>query len=148
MVAYLAGLYNHKAKKLAVSDFKRANYGGYIGFSLGQLRKQYDFAFDINYQVVAAQSIPDFDVSGIGMGNADKSGFYTTLISPIDGGAPTTRETAGGQTNYRGFNITLDILLTDKLDLQQNYMQSITLDSRIGPFRRFHQYEIEFIYTW
>ncbi|NGX39826.1 MAG: hypothetical protein KR126chlam1_01160, partial [Chlamydiae bacterium] len=51
-------------------------------------------------------------------------------------------------TNYRGFSITLDFLLTDKLDMQQNYVQSITLDDGFGPFRTFKQYELEFIYSW
>ncbi len=145
---YAAGLYNSKARRLDVSDHKRANWGAYIGFSMGQLRKQWDWALDANYQVIAAQCIPDFDVSGIGLGNANKSGFYTQTITPLDGGGPSTRQTAGGLTNYRGFSITLDFLLTDKLDVQQNYMQSITLDNHIGPFRQFKQYEIEFIYSW
>ncbi|NGX27075.1 MAG: hypothetical protein K940chlam6_01002, partial [Chlamydiae bacterium] len=57
-------------------------------------------------------------------------------------------KTAGGQTNYRGFAIRFDLLLTDKLDMQHSYIQSITLDSDIGPFRRYKQYELEFIYSW
>jgi hypothetical protein len=148
MIAYSAVLYNHAADRLPVSDFKKANWGGYVGFSLGQLRKQWDWAFDINYQVVGAQTVPDFDCSGIGLGNANRSGFYTKKMNPIDGDGPSTVDTAGGTTNFRGFSVTFDLLLTDKLDLQQSYQQSITLDHDIGPFRRFKQYEIEFIYTW
>lgn len=148
-IIYSAFLYNFAAKKLEVSDFKRANCGGYVGFSVGQLLKQWDWAFDINYQVVAAQAIPDYDVSGIGLGNANRSGFYTTRILPLDGGGtPTTRETAAGMTNYRGFAIRFDLLLTDKLDMQQSYQQSVTLDRDIGPFRHYKQYEMEFIYSW
>jgi hypothetical protein len=148
-VFYMAGLVNHLAKRLKLTDKRRANWGAYIGLSLGQLRKQWDWAFDINYQAVSAQAIPDFDVSGIGIGNANRSGFYTQKITPIDGGGPNLeREKAGGKTNYRGFSITFDLLLTDKLDWQNSYVQSITLDSHIGPFRTFKQYEMEFIYTW
>lgn len=147
-VLYLAGLWNHLAKPLKLTDHQRANWGAYVGLSIGQLRKQWDWAFDINYQVVAAQSIPDFDASGIGLGNANKSGFYTKKIRPIDGDGPSTRKTAGGTTNYRGFSVTFDILVTDKINWQQSYVQSITLDSRIGPFRRYWQYEMEFIYSW
>ncbi len=69
-------------------------------------------------------------------------------MNPLEGDGPSTVQTAGGTTNYRGYSITFDLLLTDKLDLQQSYQQSITLDHDIGPFRRFKQYEIEFIYTW
>ncbi|MBS0628672.1 MAG: hypothetical protein JSS30_00430 [Verrucomicrobia bacterium] len=149
-IIYTAFLYNFLAKRLPVSDNKRANYGGYVGFAYGQLLKQWDWAFDINYQFVQAQAIPDFDVSGIGLGNANRSGFYTETLLPLNGPTvvPTTVQTAGGMTNYRGFIIRFDILLTDKLDMQQSYQQSITLDSDIGPFRRYKQYEMEFIYSW
>ncbi|HSX04273.1 MAG TPA: hypothetical protein VLG76_06045 [Rhabdochlamydiaceae bacterium] len=148
LLIYSAVLYNHAADRLAISDYKRANWGGYIGVSVGQLRKQWDWAFDFNYQVLQAQTVPDFDCSGISLGNANKSGFYTKNIQPIDGGGPSTPPSAGGTTNYRGFSITFDLLLTDKLDMQQIYQQAITLDGDIGPFRRFKQYEIEFIYSW
>lgn len=148
LIVYSAALCNHLARQIEVSDFRRANWAGYVGFSLGKLRKQWDWALDMNYQVVAAQAIPDFDVSGISLGNANRSGFYTKTIVPIDGNGPSSPQTAGGSTNYRGFSITLDVLLTDKLDLQQMYQQAITLDHEIGPFRKFKQYEIEFIYSW
>lgn len=148
LLIYSAALCNHAAKQHQVSDHKRVNWGGYFGFSMGQLRKQWDWALDANYQVIGAQVIPDFDASGIGLGNANRSGFYTKNITPIEGGGPSFRTTAGGTTNYRGFALTFDLLLTDKLDMQQSYQQSITLDHNIGPFRRYKQYEIEFIYTW
>jgi hypothetical protein len=141
---YVAGLYNHAANKLPISDNKKANLGGYIGFSIGELKKKGDWAFDANYQVLQAQCVPDFDVQGIGVGNALNTGFYT---AKIDGkGGPNDRKDAGGNVNYRGFALTLDYLLTNQLDFQQSWQQSITLDDHIGPFRRFKQYEIEFIY--
>jgi hypothetical protein len=141
---YLAGLWNSNARKLRISHHKRANWGSYIGVSIGEIRKKGDWAFDINYQVLAAQCVPDFDVQGIGLGNSDDSGFYTTNLK--GSGGPTTRRTAGGNVNYRGFQMTLDYLLTNQLNMQQSWQQSITLDDSIGPFRRYKQYEIEFIY--
>lgn len=147
-ILYSAFLWNYAARRLAISDHKRANWGTYFGFSIGQLLKQWDWALDVNYQFLAAQAIPDFDVSGIGFGNADGSGFYTASLRNITNVVPNTRKTAGGQTNYRGFAVRFDLLLTDKLDMQQSYQQSITLDDDIGPFRRYKQYELEFIYSW
>jgi hypothetical protein len=141
---YLAGLWNSNAHKIALTNHKRANWGSYLGVSIGELKKKGDWAFDINYQVLAAQCVPDFDVQGIGLGNAADSGFYTV---DLDGaGAATTRKTAGGDVNYRGFQMTLDYLLTNQLNMQQSWQQSITLDDNIGPFHRYKQYEIEFIY--
>lgn len=141
---YLAGLWNSNAHKLRISHHKRANWGSYIGVSIGEIRKKGDWAFDINYQVLAAQCVPDFDVQGIGLGNSNDSGFYTRDLKGT--GGLTTRKTAGGNVNYRGFQMTLDYLLTNQLNLQQSWQQSITLDDSIGPFRRYKQYEIEFIY--
>lgn len=141
---YAAGLWNSNARKINISHHKRANWGGYIGVSIGELKKKGDWAFDINYQVLAAQCIPDFDVQGIGLGNAADTGFYTTDVR--GGGTPNTRKTAGGNVNYRGFQMTLDYLLTNQLNMQQSWQQSITLDDGIGPFHRYKQYEIEFIY--
>lgn len=142
---YAAGLWNSNARKLPISHNKRANWGGYIGFSIGELKRKGDWAFDINYQVLAAQCVPDFDVQGIGLGNANNTGFYT-VDGKTGGGDPNTRKTAGGNVNYRGFQMTLDYLLTNQLNMQQSWQQSITLDDSIGPFRRYKQYEIEFIY--
>lgn len=141
---YLAGLWNSNAHALKITHHKRANWGTYVGVSIGELKKKGDWAFDINYQVLAAQCVPDFDVQGIGLGNSNNSGFYTANIKGT--GGETTRRTAGGNVNYRGFQMTLDYLLTNQLNMQQSWQQSITLDHSIGPFRRYKQYEIEFIY--
>ena len=141
---YLAGLYNSKAKKLAITNNQRANWGSYVGFSMGQLKLQGDWALDANYQVLAAQCVPEYDNSGIGLGNIADSGFYTTNKNGT--GSQTTRGTAAGDGNYQGFCITLDYLLTNNLNMQQQWLYSVRLDSDIGPSRRFKQYEIEFIY--
>lgn len=141
---YLAGLWNSAARRLPITGHKRANWGGYLGFSIGELKKKGDWALDINYQVLAAQCVPDFDVLGIGLGNAANVGFYSGNIR--GGGGANTRKTAQGNVNYRGFIMTLDYLLTNQLNFQQSWQQSVTLDDSIGPFRRFKQYEIEFIY--
>ncbi len=143
---YVAGLYNHAAEARAITANKKANAGGYIGFSIGQARKKGDWSFDANYQVLQAQAVPDFDEGGIGLGNTPNAGLYSVNI---DGsGGPTTLSTAAGNGNFRGFQFTLDYLLTDAIIMQQQWQQSITLDDSIGPFRQYKQYEIEFIYAF
>lgn len=143
---YMAGLCNHNAHKLQLTDQKRANLGGYIGVSMGELKKKGDWAFDGNYQLVAAQAIPDFDNAGIGLGNANKSGLYRTNVDGT--GESTTRKNAGGNNNFRGFSLSFQYLLTNNLNVFQQWQQSMTLDASIGPFRRYKQYEIEFIYLF
>jgi hypothetical protein len=140
---YLSGLYNFNAKKLDITDHQKANWGSYIGFSIGELKRKGDWALDANYQFLAAQCVPDFDASGVGLGNVNNSGFYTTELNNT---TLTTKSNAGGNVNFRGVSITLDYLLSNNLNLQQQWLQSVTLDDDIGPYRKFKQYEIEFIY--
>ena len=145
---YLGGLYNHRARELKISDHKKANFASYLGFSIGQIKQAGDWAFDANYQLVAAQSIPSFDCLGIGMGNSSGNGFYYTKSKDKEGPVAATRKTAEGNVNYRGFRLTLQYMLTNNLNLFQEWSQSITLDDSIGPFRRYKQYELELIYAF
>jgi len=146
VLLYTAGLYNHAAEKLEITKHKKANLAGYIGFTIGEIKKKGDWSFDANYQVCQAQAVPDFDVAGIGLGNAANTGFYT--LDSKGKKAATTRKNAGGNVNYRGFQMTLDWLISNQLNFQQSWQQSITLDKHIGKFHRFKQYEIEFIYAF
>jgi hypothetical protein len=144
---YLAGLYNHRARAIKISDYKRANYGGYFGFSIGQIKKAGDWNFEANYQVLAAQCVPSFDVSGVGIGARKGQAFYYEAID--DKVEPRTRRSKPeGNVNYRGFKLVLQYMLSNNLNLFQEWSQSITLDTDIGPFRRYKQYEIELIYAF
>jgi hypothetical protein len=146
IVLYAAGLLNPVAERLRITGRKRANWGAYAGFSIGELRKKGDWALDTSYQLLAPQVVPDFDEGGLGIGNAPGGGFYTTNINGT--GAPTTRATAAGSSNYRGFNITLEYLFTNNLVLFQSFTSSQTLYKSIGPNRRYDQYELEFNYAF
>ncbi|MGH2613205.1 MAG: hypothetical protein ACRDFB_09200 [Rhabdochlamydiaceae bacterium] len=143
VVIYLGSLYNHRARPVKFSSGKKANYAGYLGFNIGALKLAGDWAFDANYQILAAQCIPDFDVSGIGMGSKSEEGFYVH-----NGKAIKKRDQAEGNVNYRGFELTLQYLISNNLNLWQQWKQSITLDNAIGPHRRFKQYEVDFIYSF
>ncbi len=142
---YLAGLYNHVAKKLPITDYKKANGGGYLGVSVGQVKLKGDWVFEANYQVLQAQCVPDFDASGVGLGNIGGNGFYYSKKT-LKEWPTNTRKTAEGNVNFRGFELTLQYLLSNNLNLFQQWKQGITLDDHIGPFRKLKQYEIDFIY--
>jgi hypothetical protein len=136
VIIYLGNLYNHRAQPTRFSDGKKAGYGGYLGFNVGALKLAGDWSFD-------AQCIPDFDVSGIGMGSKSEDGFYAK-----NGELITERNQVDGNVNYRGFELTLQYLISNNLNLWQQWKQSITLDNGIGPHRRYKQYEIDFIYSF
>ncbi|MGD2168965.1 MAG: hypothetical protein PVI40_01825 [Chlamydiota bacterium] len=143
---YAAGLINTAADRLPVTNNQKANLGWYAGMSVGVVRKKYDWALDANFQWLEAQAVPDFDSIGIGRGNAQRVGLYTTNIN--GSGAPTTSATAVGSGNYYGFEIDLLYAITDNLTLEQNFKLSNTLDKDIGPNLQYRQYEAEFIYAF
>lgn len=150
---YAAGLTNHiaLANPLATvgvegQPFGKQNWGWYAGVAIGLVKKKGDFAIDMNYQWLQTQAVPSFDVSGIGRGNAAGSGLYT--VNDNGSGGPTTKATAAGNTNYKGFEVELLYAFTDNLTFQQSYKMSFTLDKNIGPYIKYNQYEAEFIYAF
>lgn len=144
VLPYAAGLINHNAKRLPMTGNRLLNWGAYAGVSIGELKKKDDWSFDMNYQLVAPQAIPDYDSSGIGLGNAGNKGFYTTKMDGT--GFPTSQRNAAGNVNFRGYQVTLQYLLTNNITLFQSWQDARTLYKSVGPDRRFKQYEIEFIY--
>lgn len=143
---YAAGLYNDAADRLPLTGNRKLNGAWYAGVSIGLVRKKGDWAVETNYQWVQAQAIPDFDASGIGRGNAAGVGFYTLNINGT--GGPTTRATAVGKTNYKGWVIEALYAFTNNLTLQQSFAISRTLDKTVGPDLKYMQYEAEFIYAF
>ncbi len=145
---YAAGLCNALAEGVAQTHGKKQNWGWYAGISIGLVRKQYDWAIDANYQWVQAQTVPDFDSSGIGRGNAAQVGFYTNNLNGNPNSGATTAATAVGECNYKGFEIEALYAFTNNLTVLQNFKWSGTLNKTIGPNLRYKQYEMEFIYAF
>jgi len=162
---YAAGLMNHLAvgskivgqhpagnqsitipTEIIPTGGEKANLAWYAGVSIGLVKKQGDWAIDANYQWVQAQAYPDFDNLGIGRGNAASVGLYT--VNADGTGGATTRQTAVGNTNFKGFEIEGLYAITNNLVVQQNFKFSNTLNTNIGPDEKFRQYEIEFIYAF
>jgi hypothetical protein len=145
---YGAGLCNHLANAHQVTARRRLNWAWYVGATMGLVKKAHDWAVDFNYQWVQAQSVPEFDVSGIGHGNAAGIGLYTLAGNGDPTRGLTTRDTAVGGTNYRGFEIEGLYAFTDNLTVLQNFKYSTTLNRTVGPDMHFKQYEVEFIYAF
>lgn len=143
---YVAGLYNPRAHGTAVSYGKRKPWTWYAGFSVGELRKQWDWSFDINYQWVQLQAIPDFDGTGIGRGNVAKTKLYYDIDKETKEETPLAAGQGVGAGNYKGIAIELLFLLTNNTTVYQAWRQSVNQDSSIKPAFSYKQYEIELIY--
>lgn len=143
---YAAGLYNPRAHGTVVSYGKRKAWAWYAGFSVGELRKQWDWSFDVNYQWVQLQAIPDFDGSGIGRGNAAKRKLYYEFDKKAEKEVALAAGQGVGAGNYKGIAIEFLYLLTNNITVYQAWRQSVNQDPRIKPTFSYKQYEIELIY--
>ncbi len=141
---YSAALYNPRAHGTVVSNGKRKAWAWYAGFSIGELRKQWDWSFDLNYQWVQLQAIPDFDGSGIGRGNSARFGLYTRFEKGI--GRALVAGEGVGAGNYKGIAAELLYLLTNNITIYQAWRQSVNQDPSIKPTFSYKQYEFEIIY--
>lgn len=130
---YGAVLYNHDAKKSAQIT-KDKDWGWYVGFLVGDVRCEGDWSFDINYQWVEANVIPDCDVSGIGRGNAR--------------GVPITVNNAHGNTNFKGWRMEALYALTDNLGINPSWEYSNEEDAAIGGKHTYSKWELQLIYAF
>lgn len=92
-------------------------WAGFIGLTGGNLGKVGDWAFDLHYEYVQAQSIPQFDMAGIGMGNCPGFDFYSSGM---------------GDTNFQGVFFRILQQVTRHITLQAMMEYSRSLDSCIG----------------
>ncbi|MFZ0566157.1 MAG: hypothetical protein WAM28_08245 [Chlamydiales bacterium] len=142
LFVYGALLANHDAKRTPTSNGRKLNGAWYAGFTLGKLCKACDWSIDINYQSVAAQAIPEFDLSGIGHGNADGDFLSDAII--------LNREPAlaRGFTNYKGWQFNLLYALTDSLSLRSKAQWSTPRNESIGGDFFFKSFEMSVIYAF
>ena len=145
---YLAGLTNHLADKLVLSNqtFKKYNLGAYFGLSYGRILQKGDWAVDANYQYVMPQAIPDYDVSGISNGNTQNVGLYTLKIDGTGGATNITNAT--GNANYQGATFEFLYAISGNLTLLQNIEFSFNQTKDFGPSMSYQKYEMEFIYAF
>lgn len=108
-------------------------FGGYVGFCFGEINCEGDFSFDMRYEIVEANAVPDGDVSGVGRGNV-RNESYT--------------EHGRGNTNYRGWIFEGLYALTDNLTIDTILEFSRQDDKRIGGSHSYSKFEIEAIYAF
>lgn len=138
---YGAVLTNHDAKRVKQTNFTYANKAWYVGFTLGKLCKACDWSLDMNYQYVQAQAVPEFDLGGIGHGNA-ANGLLSDAI-----GSNLNLKT-GLFTNFRGWQVSLLYAMTDTLSLRAKAEATRPINYRIGGDFRYKGFEMAAIYAF
>lgn len=139
---YAAVLANHDAKRVRQTDDRYRNKAGYVGFTLGKLCKACDWSLDVCYQYVQAQAVPEFDLTGIGHGNADNYFFSDAVAFNID------PEGAIGFTNFQGIQVALLYALTDNLSFRVKGDWSRPINPGIGGNFLYKAFEMSTIYAF
>ncbi|MCC5831941.1 MAG: hypothetical protein JJU12_02740 [Chlamydiales bacterium] len=139
---YAAVLANHDAKRTPTTKGKKLNGAWYAGFTLGKLCKACDWSIDINYQSVQAQAVPEFDLSGIGRGNAANLLLSDAIFQSL---AP---DLAIGFTNYKGWSVSALYAMTDNLSLRAQAQYSTPRNKGIGGDFRYKAFEMTVIYAF
>lgn len=139
---YGAYLHNWAARPYPQTKHRKLNNAFYIGFTLGKLCKACDWSLDINYQFVQAQAVPEFDLNGIGHGNAANGLLADSIIAD----APLS--TVRLFTNFQGIQINGLYAMTDALSLRAKAQYSVPADRGIGGNFRFKSFEMSVIYAF
>lgn len=113
---------------------KRQNLGWYAGVLFGEVRKEGDWAIEIQYQYVEAQAMPDNDCGGICRGNILDESFTTC--------------SRRGNTNFKGWKVEGLYAFTDNLTLDTILERSEALNTKIGGDHTYSKLELEAIYAF
>lgn len=145
---YTAFLINHAAKKCRSSHFKKKNLGWYAGVMIGEVEEKGDWSLDIEYLVVQAQAVNDFDVDGICRGNIQNDNFFDVWTLKDDGVVVDVLVPGRGNANYKGWKFEFLYAVTDNFSLDILYQFSHPEDSHIGGPHHYTDFKAEAIYAF
>ena len=132
---YGAFLVNHAARRIQVKDHKKhQNIAWYAGILIGKVRKEGDWALEVQYQVVQAQAVPDGDCGGICRGNLLDESFTTC--------------SRRGNTNFKGWKVETLYALTDNITMDAILEWSKAANKEIGGKHTYSKFEMEAIYSF
>ncbi len=133
---YAAFLLNHAAHQLRIRgrNCGRQNMAWYAGVLVGKVKKEGDWAFEVQYQYVEAQAMPDDDTSGISRGNILDESF--------------TSCSRRGNTNYKGWKLEGLYAITDNMTLDTIVEWTKAADNKVGGRHTYSKLEMEAIYAF
>lgn len=125
-----------KVDKETTSKKYRANLGWYAGIAIGEVRKENDWALELQYQYVEALAVPGQDAAGICNGNV----FDYTL---------TQRDRRYiDNTNYKGWKLEGLYALTDNITIDSIIERTTSANEHIGGSHVYSKLEVEAIYAF
>lgn len=151
---YSGFLVNHAAKANRFTNNKKKNLGAYAGVYVGEVKKEGDWSFDIEYIYVQAQAVSDFDVGSIGRGNIlDENMVDIVGFQDFRSGSGSSSDMIGyyprrGNANFKGWRFEFLYAITDNFSIDTIFEFSKEEDKRIGGRHRYNDFEIEAIYAF
>lgn len=131
---YGAYLVNSAAKPNHWTRGKRANEAFYFGTAMGEIRKKGDWSYEILYEWVQAQAIPENDVRDAGRDNPGKFSFYNRR--------------SGGFANYKGWKLDFFYALTDNWTIHPYFEDEHQINRSIGGRHHSTEFTIETIFAF
>ena len=105
----------------------------YVGLRIGEVVECGDWAFDLQYQYVQAQAVPDGDVNGIGRGNVQDERLTSH---------------GRGNANYKGWRAEFLYGITDNLSVDTTFETSREINREIGGKHHYSKFQMEAIYAF
>lgn len=139
---YGAVLANHDAKRTPQTRGRKLNGAWYVGFTLGKLCKACDWSIDLSYQWVQAQAVPEFDLNGIGHGNAANGLLSDSILMGL---APDKVRLF---TNFKGWDFNVLYAMTDALSLRAKAQYSVPVTKWLGGDYHYKYFEMSVIYAF
>jgi hypothetical protein len=153
---YGAVIVNHAAKKSIFTKGKKANIGWYAGLLVGEVEKAGDWSFEMIYEYLQAQAVPEFDDNGIHRGNELDENLTDIIFLTDRSNNPLIDQNGHaivyfprrGNTNYKGWRFEFLYAITDNFSLDVTYEFTHALDRRIGGRHYYSNAELEAIYAF
>ncbi len=103
------------------------NLAGWVALQIGSVERAGDWAFQAQWQVVEALSIPDWDISGIGTGNSTSSSLFG-----FNAFSSAVNFPGNGNGNYNGWELDLLYSVTNELVMELRIQRALAEEKQIG----------------
>lgn len=117
------------------------NLAGWVALQLGSVERAGDWAFQAQWQVVEAISLPDFDVAGIGTGNSTSSSLFG-----FNAFSSAVNFPGNGNTNYNGWELDLLYSVTNELVIELQLQRATSAEKQIGKPLNYTNFILNAIY--
>lgn len=120
---------------------KKLNMGGWVTLQVGSVQKAGDWAFQAQWQLAQPYAVPDWDMAGIGQGNATSSGIWGPYTF-----SKATNFPGNGNSNFNSWEMDLLYSVTNELVLEARLRRSLSSTQSVGLSDNYTDFRLAAIY--